>query len=338
MAKHLTQEQRYYICLQIASFASQSTIAKKLGVSKSTISKEIKRNSRSVGDYDSDYAGKKATLVRSKASRAKAFNNITVKMKQYICDKLKLSWSPEQISGRMKIDIGKKICHETIYSYIRHDRANKGNLYKLLAHRGKRYRNSSVSSTSQIIGRVDISKRPKIVDQKTRIGDFEIDTIVSARNTGKSCLFTMVDRRSKMTFIRKTLDKSALQIESAIEDIYLKSIVPIITLTSDNGTEFANHISISESLGCSFYFARPYHSCDRALNENTNGLIRRYLPKGTNFDTISESQIVCIQDDLNNRPRKTLKYRTPNEVMSKYLQRVECNRIKNLKSTVSFDH
>lgn len=184
--------------------------------------------------------------------------------------------------------------------------------------------------------RVDISQRPKIVEKKTRVGDFEIDTVVSARNGGKSCLVTMVERRTKMTFIRKALDRSAKQIELAIEDVYLKSTIPMLTLTSDNGSEFANHRSIAENIGCDFYFARPYHSCDRALNENTNGLIRRYLPKGTNFDTISEAEIEQIQDCLNNRPRKSLKYRTPNEVINKYLQSIECNRAKKFKLPISF--
>lgn len=335
MAKHLTQKQRYYICLQKANFITQKEIATRIGVSESTISKELKRNSRSIGNYDSDYADKRAGLRRSKASRAKVFSRITLKMEQYICSKLKISWSPEQISGRMKIDIGKTVCHETIYSYIRHDRANKGKLYKLLAHHGKTYRAKQASSTI-ITNRIDISQRPKIVELKTRVGDFEIDTVVSARNTGKSCLFTMVDRRTKLTFIRKSLDKSALQVQLSIEDIYLKSTVPILTLTSDNGSEFANHVLISENIGCDFYFARPYHSCDRGLNQNTNGLIRRYLPKGTNFDTISESEVEQIQDCLNNRPRKSLRYKTPNEVMNKYLQRVEINKAKKFKVPISF--
>ena len=253
----------------------------------------------------------------------------------YIYEKLDLEWSPEQISGRMKIDINKSMCHETIYSYIRRDKRNGGKLFKLLAHKGKKYKYGSGSKVS-IIDRVDISMRPKIVEKKIRIGDFEIDTIVSAKHTGKSCLLTMVDRRSKITFIRKTPDKSANQIQSALEDIYLKTTLPIKTLTSDNGTEFANHKLISENIACSFYFARPYRSCERGLNEHTNGLIRRYLPKGTNFDIISEEIINEIENRLNNRPRKSLNYRTPNEVIAKYLQRVSRNQTLNQKVAVAF--
>lgn len=332
MTKHLTQAQRYYICLQIASGVKKSNIAKVLGVHRSTISKEITRNQRGENDYDSDYAHKQAGLRRYKASSSKAFSKVSTRMEKYIHAKLVEKWSPEQISGRMKLDIRKSISHVTIYEYIKHDKRNDGELFKLLAHQGKKYRYGS-SRNSNIIDRVDISERPKIVEKKARIGDFEIDTVVSARNAGKGCLFTMVDRRSKMTFIRKASDKSAAQIQVAIEDIYLNTIIPIKTLTSDNGTEFAYHKAISESISCDFYFARPYCSTDRALNENTNGLIRRYVPKGTNFDTIPDDMVRRIESDLNNRPRKSLNYRTPNEVTDKYLQRISRNqeRIKNMR-------
>ena len=215
MAKHLTQPQRYYICLQIANNVSYGKIAKAVGVSKSTLSRELKRNSRGKDDYDSDYAHKKSTLIRSHASSAKAFKNLTLRMKKYIDDKLQLKWSPEQISGRMKIDLRKSVSHETIYKYIKCDKRQGGKLFKLLAHQGRKYRYGSSTRTT-IVDRIDISKRPKIVEHKTRIGDFEIDTIVSARNTGKSCLFTMVDRRSKKVFIRKSLDKSAANIQKVI--------------------------------------------------------------------------------------------------------------------------
>jgi transposase, IS30 family len=335
MSKHLTQSQRYYICLEIANNSRQSKIAKRLGVSRSTVCRELKRNSRWINDYDSGYADKKASLIRSKASSSKRFTKITERMKKYIEDKLLNKWTPEQISGRIKIDIGKFISHETIYKYIKVDKANGGKLFKSLPHKGKKYRYGATQG-STIIGRVDISQRPKIVEKKIRIGDFEIDTIVSAKNTGKSCLLTMVDRKSKLTFVRKTKDKSAVQIQTAIENIYLNSTLPIITLTSDNGTEFSSHQSISDNISCDFYFARPYRSGDRGLNENTNGLIRRYVPKGTNFDTIPEEVIQQIENDLNNRPRKSLKFKTPNEVINKYLQRVSRNLTQRKNHSVAF--
>ena len=324
MAKHLTQMQRYYICLQIASGFTQASIAKRLVVSGSTVCREIKRNQRGANDYDSDYAHKKAQLKRANAKTK--FKCITKRMEYYIRAKILDKWSPEQISGRMKIDLGRSVSHETIYEYVRIDKKHGGKLYWSLSHRGRKYTHRKTKG-SNIIGRVDISKRPKIVDRKVRIGDFEIDTIVSAKSTaGRSCLLTMVDRRSKVTFIRKAANKSADAIQKVIEDIYMNTAIPILTITSDNGTEFANHAAISYNLECDFYFARPYCSWDRGLNEHTNGKIRRYVPKYTNFDTISEETVKQIENALNNRPRKALKYRTPNEVINKYLQRISRNQ------------
>ena len=182
----------------------------------------------------------------------------------------------------------------------------------------------------------EIKRRPGIVDKKIRIGDFEIDTIVSAKNTGYSCLLTMVDRRSKFVFIRKLPNKTALEMQLAIEDVYQNTIIPFKSLTSDNGVEFARHQDISANIACKFYFARPYYSWDRGLNEHTNGLICKYVPNGTNFDTISDERIEEIQNSLNNRPRKVLKFKTPNEVISKYLQRVAKNRLRSSKLAVAF--
>jgi IS30 family transposase len=335
MAKHLTQAQRYYICLQIANNFTQSSIAKALGVNKSTVCREIKRNQRNKNDYDSDYAHKNAMLNRFHASSSKAFKQFTPRVKQYIQEKLESKWSPEQISGRMKIDLKKRISHETIYTYIKHDKANGGKLYKLLSHQGKKYRYGA-TNTSNIIGRIDISQRPKIVDKKSRIGDFEVDTIVTKKNTGTVCLFTMVDRKSKLTFIRKVENRYSLSIKETIEDIYLNTTIPIRTITSDNGPEFAEHQAISTNVSCGFYFARPYRYCDRGLNEHTNGLIRKYIPKGTDLGTITDEQIKQIENDLNHRPRKALNFKTPNEVIAKYLQRISCNLARNKNSSVAF--
>lgn len=326
MAKHLTQNERYYICRQIANFISINKIAQQLNVHKSTIYREINRNSRGENDYDSDYADKKSSLVKSNASRLKCFKQFTNPVILYIEEELKIKWSPEQISGRLKIDMNKSISHVTIYKYIKHDKANGGKLFKLLSHQGRKYRYGA-TNTSNIIDRIDISQRPKIVDKKTRIGDFEVDTIVTKKNSGTTCLFTMVDRRSKLTFIRKVENRYSLSIKETIENIYLNTVIPIRTITSDNGPEFAEHKAISENISCGFYFARPYRSCDRALNENTNGLIRKFIPKGSDLDKITEDEIRNIENLLNNRPRKTLKFRTPNEVITKYLQRVSKNSL-----------
>jgi IS30 family transposase len=185
MSKHLTQTERYYICLQIASGFSQTSIANALKVNKSTISREIHRNSRGENDYDSSYADKQSLLRRSHASSSKGFKKLNNKMKSYVEAKLNDGWTPEQISNRMRIDIKKSISHEAIYRYIKVDKANGGTLFKLLARKGKRYRYEKASNT-KLVERKSIIERPQIVEDKIRIGDFEIDTIVSSRNTGKT--------------------------------------------------------------------------------------------------------------------------------------------------------
>ena len=204
------------------------------------------------------------------------------------------------------------------YYYIWRDKQTGGKLYKLLPHRGKRYKYGD-STRCPIRNRIDISERPGIVDKKIRIGDLEGDTIVGVKGGDKSCLLTLVDRVSKYTIIRKLPNKTGKSVEHAMYESYDNSLLPFMTVTYDNGPEFANHINISESLGCDIYFARRYRSCDRGLNEHTNGLIRRFYPKKTNFATVTDEQIAYVQDLLNNRPRKSLGFLTPNEVVNKYL-------------------
>ncbi len=320
--KHLTREQRYYIALKISNNVAPAKIAKAIGVHVSTVYREITRNSLSDDKYHYMAAQGKYEVRRSNASRKNKFVKLKPKVLRYIIDKLNQQWSPEQIAGRIVKDIKIKISYKTIYTYIRHDKNCGGNLYKLLPRKGKKYKYRS-EKRSTIPNRVDISKRPKVIDKKKRIGDFEADTIVGRRGGSKICLLTLVDRKSKLTIIRKLKDKSALSVQTALEDIYTNSTMPIITITPDNGTEFSNHQEIAANIGCKFYFARPYRSCDRGLNEHINGNIRYFLPKKTDFADISDDKILAIQDNLNNRPRKSLGFLTPNEVMSKYLKRTK---------------
>jgi transposase, IS30 family len=240
------------------------------------------------------------------------------KIVKYIKEKLELGWSPEVISGRMQKEVRIKISFKSIYRYIWKLKLSGDKLYKLLSHQGKRYRYGN-PNRCPIKDRVDISTRPPIVEKKIRLGDIEGDTVVGVKGGNKDCLLTLVDRTSKYTIIRKLLNKTALAVENAMNDSYDNSLIPFLTVTFDNGTEFANHKNITNNIGCDIYFARPYRSCDRGLNEHTNGLIRRFFPKKTNFANISEKQIEHVQYLLNNRPRKCLGFLTPNEVVNKYL-------------------
>ena len=325
MYKQLTKELRYYIYHRKANlFESPIKIARDLKVSRSTIYRELKRNKDDCG-YSPDVAQLKSEQRRYNARNHKRFSKFTDDVIDYIKTGLNNAWSPEQISGRMKKDIKTSISHKTIYQYIWDDKQNNGVLYKQLPHQGKRYKYGNPNKI-KIVNRVDISKRPKIVEKKIRIGDFEGDTIVGARGGSKNCLLTLVDRKSKYTFIRRTFDKSAISIQTEMERIYDNSIIPFKTITYDNGTEFCNHQQIAINLGCNIYFARPYKSCDRGLNEHTNGLIRRFFPKKTDFSKITDNEIKNVQDKLNDRPRKALGFLTPNEVMNKYLNRLYPNK------------
>lgn len=313
--KHLTHHELYYIWvnrMQDFVLDSISNIAITLGKHRSSIYRAI------TYIKETNWQPFGSILIRKR--NRQQFNKLTNKMKKYINDKLEIGWSPEIISGRMKKDIGCKISFKTIYSYVWQNKATGGKLYKLLPHHGKKYKYGR-NKKSTILNRVDISQRPGIVDKKIRIGDLEGDTIVGSRGGDKACLLTLVDRASKFTIIRKIPDKTAISVEKAMNNCYDDTIIPILTITYDNGTEFTNHQNIATSLDCDIYFARPYKSSDRGLNEHTNGKIRWFYPKKTDFGKVTDEDVLYVQNLLNNRPRKSLGFLTPNEIVNKYLDK-----------------
>lgn len=310
--KQLTLSKRYHISTLIKQGYKQKDIALEIGVSESTISRELKRNS--FGKYNAE----EAQIEHFKRQKSKnKRKSITKSIEKYIREKLKLDWSPEQISGRMRVDKNITIHHETIYRFIYSNKSSNGRLYLHLRHKNKKYHHRSkvYQRRGVIKNRVCISLRPKIVDSKRRVGDWEIDTVIGANHKG--ALVTIVDRASKFTLIKKVDTKQADVVTAATLDLLhpLKKLTH--TITSDNGKEFAYHDVISKSLDTSFYFANPYHSWERGLNEHTNGLIRQYIPKKREFENISKDEIVTIANKLNHRPRKSLNYKTPFEVFMK---------------------
>lgn len=306
----LTLKERYQISAYIKVGYTQNEIANTLGIAQSTISRELKRNS-SEGKYKPELA-EQFCFFRHK-TKTKSIK-LTRKVMNYIKDKLKEDWSPEQISGVMKKDKLSNVSHETIYQYIYKNKHHGGKLYLKLRHKNKKYhkRGSEYNFRGVIKNRVSIDKRPKVVEHKKRIGDFEIDTVIGKNHIG--ALVTIVDRASKFTLIKKVNSRKADIVTQALIDMLypIKSITH--TITSDNGKEFAYHEQVSKALGTKFYFANPYHSWERGLNEHTNGLIRQYLPKQTDFTKVKRKEIREIQNRLNNRPRKSLGYKTPSEV------------------------
>jgi IS30 family transposase len=310
--KQLTQKERYHIWASLKHGIKQKEIAESIGVHPSTICREIQRNRDDVID-EYHYAFAQTKSQRRQKAKSK-YSVLTSKVKTYIKTKLKEDWSPEQIAGRMRLDIGFVICHETIYRYIYYNKSKGGRLYKHLRHKNKKYhsRSNVYQRRGIIIDRISIDKRPRVVEKKNRIGDFEIDTVIGRHHVG--ALVTVVDRKSKFTLIKKVSSKKAEEVTKALVTM-LTPLKPITkTITSDNGKEFAYHKEVSEALNTSFYFAHPYSSWERGLNEHTNGLIRQYLPKKTDFTQISKEEIITIQNKLNHRPRKVLNYRTPYEV------------------------
>ena len=317
--KQLTLQKRYHISALLTQGYKQKDIAKKVGVHPSTISRELRRNGIQKEQY---YTAEQAQVETSLRHKKKAKNSVISKnIELYIRKHLKHDWSPEQISGRMKLDIGLSVVHETIYRYIYTNKTNGGKLYQYLRHKNKKYhkRSNDYKARGTIIDRIMIDKRPKIVEKKSRIGDLEIDTVIGKNHIG--ALVTVVDRKSKFTLIKNVASKQADVVTKAL----IEMITPIKgithTITSDNGKEFAYHKEVSSALDIAFYFANPYHSWERGLNEHTNGLIRQYLPKKSEFINVSKEEITMIQNRLNHRPRKVLGYKTPYEVFFKEFAR-----------------
>jgi Transposase and inactivated derivatives, IS30 family len=232
-------------------------------------------------------------------------------------EKLRLQWSPEQISGWCKIHHnGQTVSHETIYKHVWENKRGGGSLYRHLRHHGKKYnkRGGGKAGRGCIPGRVDIAERPAIVEEKTRLGDWELDTIIGREHKGT--IVSMVERHSKLTRLAKVTRKTALEVKKALIHRLGDIADCVHTLTADNGKEFAGHLEIATKLGASMYFARPYHSWERGLNEHTNGLVRQYLPKHKRLDDVTYEALEEIENLLNNRPRKVLQFRTPIEVFN----------------------
>ena len=234
-------------------------------------------------------------------------------------------YSPEQIAGRIKLDypddLAMRVSHESVYQYIWEDKKQDGELYKNLRQGRKKHkkRYGKKDNRGVIPNEKSIDERPEIVNKKERFGDWEGDLIIGHNHKG--AINTQVERLSKFTSAVKMKDKTAVFMEKATIKAY--SDIPEklrLTMTYDNGTEMANHEKIAKKLGIDIYFAHPYHSWERGLNENTNGLLRQYFPKGTDFTKITQADVDKAVKALNNRPRKTLKYRTPKEVFTEQME------------------
>jgi len=310
--RQLTIEQRYTIHKLLKSKYSHTFIADLLGVNRSTISREIQRNSGLRG-----YRWKQAHKEAVRRRKNKNSPRITLKTWEKVDKEIKNDWSPEQISGRLKLKKGQSVSPEWIYQHIYTDKEKGVKLYTHLRCRKKRHkRYGSNQNRGTIPNRTSIDQRPDIVNAKGRIGDWEADTIIGKAHKG--ALVSLTERKTKMSLIYKVEHKTSKLVAEAMKKLLLPLTDTVHTITSDNGKEFAGHQEISKALKADFYFAHPYASHERGLNENTNGLIRQYFPKDRDFRTITDEEIITAMRKLNNRPRKTLGYLTPNEVFFGY--------------------
>ena len=308
----LTRGQRYQINILKKAGHNQTYIATMIGCHKSTISRELRRNRGQKG-YRHYQAGELALDRRCEGYRSR----IAWQTWQEVERLLRQDWSPQQISGRLKLEKQATVSHEWIYLHIYDDKRRGGTLHHhLRSQKKQRKRYSGYIRRGQIPNRTSIEQRPPIVASKRRYGDWEADTIIGARHRGG--ILSVVERKSKLTRLRKLATKAATEMKDQTIALLAPLAARVHTITVDNGKEFCEHELIASGLQARLYFAHPYASWERGQNENTNGLVRQYFPKKFEFSRISDSDLQQVEDLLNNRPRKTLGYRTPNEVFFKH--------------------
>lgn len=306
--KQLAREQRYQIYALMKAGLSQAVIARIIGVHKSTISREMRRN-RGLRGYRPKQAHCFAAYRRAKAAKPR----ISSETWSLVVSLLRKDWSPEQISGWLVKEYRIRVSHESIYLFILKNKRQGGNLHlHLRCRRKRRKRYGSTNSRGQLVNRVSIEERPAIVETRSRIGDWELDTIIGKGH--KQALVSLTERKSRLTLLSKVKQKSADLVARSVQNLLEPIASRVLTLTSDNGKEFAKHQEISSVLQADFYFTHPYSAWERGLNENTNGLVRQYFPKKHDFTTITDNDVHMVMNKLNNRPRKCLGFKTPNEV------------------------
>ena len=318
MASHLTLEEREVIAHMHRAGKMQTQIAQRLGRSKSTISRELRRN-RSRNGYWAVAADRRAQQRRSRRPWVGKLERPEVR--RYVRERLQQRWSPDEIAARSRSDFPRdrrrQISHQTVYTWIRTEDAKGRQWQRFLRRLGRK--RPDVEKRGKIPASVSIEGRPAVVDRRGRYGDWEGDTIVGANRRGGAV--TLVERKSGYLLMGRVANLRAVTVRGVAADLY-RSMPPNLrkTLTLDNGKEFAEHDQLAVEAALKIYFAKPYCSWQRGTNENTNGLIRQFFPKGTDLASIPKHRFTRVQELLNNRPRKRLGYRTPNEILASRLQ------------------
>ena len=305
----LTSMERYTISTLRKQGLNGAQIAREIGRHRSTLWREIKRNSSS-GKYRPSKAVERTNGRRSRSRRNGHFGpEVFRAVERYV----KLDWSPEQIANRLREEEGLSISHETIYQYIWREKRQGGTLYRHLrcSSKQRRKRHNSYDRRGRLEGKRHISERPASVESRQVVGHWEIDTVMGA--LGEDCIVTLVERKWGYAVVGKLSDRSTDELNERMLELLRQHPGWFKTITADNGTEFHGYEEIEQESGVRFYFATPYHSWERGSNENLNGLIRQYLPKGASMANITQRDCDRIAHCLNTRPRKRLGYRTPEE-------------------------
>ena len=311
----LTSEERYALSALRKQGFNQSQIARALGRHRSTISRKIKRNAREDGGYRPYTAQDYTNGRRSRSRRNWQF---TDREWQLVRACLEEWWSPEQIAGRLRQQRRLCISHETIYRYVWNDMLRGGSLHRFLrgARKQRRKRYRSYDSRGRLAGKRHISERPAAANKRSRIGHLEGDTVMGGPD--QHCILTLVDRKTGYVLIGKLAERTIDSATRCAVSMITKGTRPTRTITFDNGTEFHGYKDIEAATGATIYFATPHHSWERGTNENTNGLIRQYLPKRKSMKHLTQKTCDWVAQQLNNRPRKRHGYLTPAELYEKH--------------------
>ena len=315
---HLTIDDREVIAQVRSGGHSQAEIARHLGCHPSTVSRELRRNAEANGDYRPSHAQARADRRRRDSKHPWKLQGTD--LGTYVQDRLRQYWSPEQIVGRLRFEHPDQpdrwVSHQGIYDWIARQKATGARWHTFLrqSHRKRRKRYGTAEKRGRIVGRVGIEHRPAVVDAKSRLGDWESDTLAGSGST--VCLATHVERVSKYTVLATLLDATAKRLNAGTLRAFARhGDLPRKTMTTDNGKEFAAFRVLERRLRLAVYFAQPYHAWERGLNENTNGLLRQFFPKGFDIGGATYPYVTYVETLLNTRPRKALGYRTPLEVL-----------------------
>jgi IS30 family transposase len=305
----ITPEERYRLAALRKQGVSQAAMARELGRSPSTISREFARNTCS---YDRHYRPSKAQeRTNGRRSRSRRNHRFTVQDLERVNALLDFQWSPEQIAAALREAGLLTISHETIYRHIWRDKKAGGLLYQHLrgARKRRRKRYGKHDSRGRLASKRPIAERPPEVALRAEKGHWEIDTVMGSGS--KDCVVTIVERKTGFLIIGKLADHSMESMNERVIPLIQKHSAEFKTVTADNGTEFHGYADIEKKTGTVFYFATPYHSWERGSNENANGLIRQYLPKGTSMAMLTQKQCNAIAHKINTRPRKRLGFKSP---------------------------